>query len=160
MATTLYIRRIGDQEIEQRAQWSAQAWADHCALYSMSCVKSSLSTGYLFVPLRHLGPSGNLINKQICQQWHYSKSPITQSWCHFNHSFLYNVSSLTNRVCRRPASARATCTRPRTRSATANSPATSRHEWHFIHWEKGGERTPTIWYLIQIDVLLGLSKCS
>ena len=34
------------QEIEQRAQWSAPAWAAYCALYSISCVTSSLSTGY------------------------------------------------------------------------------------------------------------------
>ena len=34
------------QEIEQRAQQAAQAGEDHCALYSISCVLSSLPTGY------------------------------------------------------------------------------------------------------------------
>ena len=33
------------QEIEQRAKQAAQAGADHCALYSIFCVQSSLSTG-------------------------------------------------------------------------------------------------------------------
>ena len=35
------------QEIEQRAQWSALAWAACCALCSISCVQSFLSTGYI-----------------------------------------------------------------------------------------------------------------
>ena len=34
------------QEWEQRAQWSARTWAAYCALYSISCAPSSLSTGY------------------------------------------------------------------------------------------------------------------
>ena len=34
------------QEIEQRAQQAAQAGAEHCTLYSISCVQSSLSTVY------------------------------------------------------------------------------------------------------------------
>ena len=38
----------GTQEIEQRVQWSAPAWAASSALYSISCVQSSLSTGYVF----------------------------------------------------------------------------------------------------------------
>ena len=39
------------QEIEQGAQWSAPAWAAYCALYSISSVPSSLSTGYTFTVL-------------------------------------------------------------------------------------------------------------
>ena len=34
------------QEMEQRVQWTALAWADHCALYSISCVQSYLLTQY------------------------------------------------------------------------------------------------------------------
>ena len=34
------------QEIEQRAQQAAQAGADHCALCSISCVTSTLASGY------------------------------------------------------------------------------------------------------------------
>ena len=33
--------------VEQRAQWSAPAWAAYSALYSIFCVPSSLSTGYM-----------------------------------------------------------------------------------------------------------------
>ena len=32
------------QEIEQKAQQAAQAGADHCALFSISCVTSSLAS--------------------------------------------------------------------------------------------------------------------
>ena len=32
-------------------QWSAPAWAACCALYSTSCVQSSLSTGYITLRL-------------------------------------------------------------------------------------------------------------
>ena len=39
----------GTQDMEQRAQWSAPAWAAYCAVYSISYVPSSLSTGYTFV---------------------------------------------------------------------------------------------------------------
>ena len=34
------------QEIEQRAQWSAPAWAACCALCSISCVTSTLASVY------------------------------------------------------------------------------------------------------------------
>ena len=36
----------GTQEIELKVQLSAPAWAAYCAIYSISCVLSSLSTGY------------------------------------------------------------------------------------------------------------------
>ena len=39
------------QEMEQRAQWSAPAWAAYCTLYSISCVSSSFSTGYTTLDL-------------------------------------------------------------------------------------------------------------
>ena len=39
-------KKDGTQEIEQRVQWSAPAWASYYALYSISYVPSSLSTGY------------------------------------------------------------------------------------------------------------------
>ena len=35
------------QEIEQRAQQAAQAGADRCALYSISCVTSTLASVYV-----------------------------------------------------------------------------------------------------------------
>ena len=35
------------QEIEQRVQWSALAWAACCALCSNSCVTSTLASVYL-----------------------------------------------------------------------------------------------------------------
>ena len=35
------------QEIEQRAQWSAPAWAAWCALCSISCVTSTLASVYV-----------------------------------------------------------------------------------------------------------------
>ena len=36
------------QEVEQRAQWSAPAWAACCALCSISCVTSNLASVYAF----------------------------------------------------------------------------------------------------------------
>ena len=35
------------EEIEQRVQQAAQAGADHCALYSISCVTSTLASVYI-----------------------------------------------------------------------------------------------------------------
>ena len=45
LCCTLWIKRIETQEVEQRAQWSSPTLAAYCALYSISCVPYSLSTG-------------------------------------------------------------------------------------------------------------------
>ena len=37
------------QEIEQRAQQAALAGADHCALCSISCVRSTLASVYYLI---------------------------------------------------------------------------------------------------------------
>ena len=36
------------QEVEQRAQWSAPAWAACCALCSISCVTFTLASVYTY----------------------------------------------------------------------------------------------------------------
>ena len=49
----MYRVRLQDwtQEMEQRAQWSAPAWAACCALCSISCVQSWRRTRYIVGPL-------------------------------------------------------------------------------------------------------------
>ena len=46
------------------AQQAAQAGADHCTLYSISCVQSSLSTGYRATELTDV-----CVNFRIREDW-------------------------------------------------------------------------------------------